>query len=471
MSLRLSVILLLGALCLSDGFRLRRGRNLRAARAPTDEDEEYTSQYDSDPAEDLEGESFDDVDYKPFENPDIIKKYDGLEAVAEVLFTIACKAKHKLDVKGAAKEKTKDNGWKMPQMIDYVKKVQSAQAADLKRSCGLLTAKSSKKCLSGCTARWAAAGAQSLPKKKENCINMCNIKHKNWEEECYGQVENLKQVYVVEQGQLTGASECIDQHCPYFPQVTMINNDDKEAKLSEQQSIVDAGCDKRCTEDGIKATCEKEFTLNVDFVMVELEEKCQGEAKPAMDGCMDDAKSSNSEDFDTCKSDGEGSCDSDAEDCMSNQKDDTASKEEGQKFCDERKKMCQEQVSKKCSAANEKALHKITKECKASYDSDMKKCLDKETKAKREEDVTKCVDETTPTCKDDCNDACQLEDLDKCQEDLASAGRGVTQSFCEDFWQWIYDSELVDPKSGDPIPKALAPTGGSEGPDLLADAE
>ena len=58
MSLRLSVILLLGALCLSDGFRLRRGRNLRAARAPTDEDEEYTSQYDSDPAEDLEGKSW-----------------------------------------------------------------------------------------------------------------------------------------------------------------------------------------------------------------------------------------------------------------------------------------------------------------------------------------------------------------------------------------------------------------------------
>jgi hypothetical protein len=42
------------------------------------------------------------------------------------------------------------------------------------------------------------------------------------------------------------------------------------------------------------------------------------------------------------------------------------------------------------------------------------------------------------------------------RSDLAKAGKGVTVGFCEDFWQWIYDSEEVDPASGDPIPRELA---------------
>jgi hypothetical protein len=469
-------ILFLLLACLSSGARLTNKRGHLRARAvredPPAEEEEYESMYgDDEPMDDVEGESFDDVDYKPFENPDIIKKYDGLEAVAEVLFTIACKAKHKLDVAGAATEKTKDEGWKQPQMMDYIKKIQKAQVGDLKQTCGKLTAKSSEKCLKSCTTRWASAGAQSLPKQKEGCINMCNIKHRNWEEECLGQVENLKQVYIVEQDQLSGAQKCVDQHCPKFPQVTMINNDDKEAAMSEKQSIVDAGCDKMCTEEGIEATCAKEFTLNVDFVMFEIEETCQGEAKPAMDTCMGDKQGDIDADFEDCKTKDGETCDSQAEECMADQADDTAAKEEAQKFCDERKTMCQEQVSKHCSEANEKALKVATKECKVAYDEEMKTCIADATEKKREEDVKACVDKTTPTCKDDCQDGCQLEDLDKCQEDLMDAGRGVTQSFCEDVWQWLYDSEQVDPKTGDVIPKALAVKKKSDAPDLLADAE
>ena len=64
-----------------------------------------------------------------------------------------------------------------------------------------------------------------------------------------------------------------------------------------------------------------------------------------------------------------------------------------------------------------------------------------------------------------------LEDLDKCVSDLAEAGRGVTQNFCEDFWQWLYDSEQVDPATGDVIPKSLAVKKRADGADLLSDAE
>merc|ERR1719265_642540 len=352
-------------------------------------------------------------------------------------------------------------------MVEYVKKIQASNMADLKQSCGKLSSSSSHKCLTGCTARWAAKGAQSDPVKKQNCIDMCNMKHTNWEQECLEQVDNLKNVYTVELGQLEGANKCVDQHCPKFPQVTMIHNDDAQAKLDEQQSVVDAGCDKACTDEGIEATCVKDFTLNIDFKLFEIEDKCKGSEEPKFDSCVKDNTGDIDGDADTCKSDGEGECDSQASDCMSEQSDDTASKEEGQKFCDEREKMCKEQVSAKCTKEHKAALDAASKECKKTMDADMKTCIDEETAKRKEEDVQKCVDETTPTCQDDCQGACQLEDLQKCQDDLNEAGSGVTEGFCKQFWQWLYDSEQVNAATGDVLPKALAVKTRAGGDDLM----
>merc|ERR1719265_2236052 len=117
----------------------------------------------------------------------------------------------------------------------------------------------------------------------------------------------------------------------------MIHNDDAQAKLDEQQSVVDAGCDKKCTDEGIEATCVKDFTLNIDFKLFEIEDSCKGTEQPKFDSCVSDNTGDIDGDADTCKSDGEGECDTQADDCMADQGADTMSEEEGQKFCDERK--------------------------------------------------------------------------------------------------------------------------------------
>merc|ERR1719198_2751906 len=165
----------------------------------------------------------------------------------------------------------------------------------------------------------------------------------------------------------------------------MINNDDAAAKLEEQQSVVDAGCDKKCTDEGIEATCVKDFTLNIDFKLFEIEDKCKGSEEPKFDSCVSDNTGTIDGDADTCKSDGESECDSQASDCMSEQQDDTAAKEDGQKFCDEREKMCKEQVSEKCTKDHEASLHAAEKECKKTMDADMKTCIDEKTAERKEE--------------------------------------------------------------------------------------
>jgi len=152
---------------------------------------------------------------------------------------------------------------------------------------------------------------------------------------------------------------------------------------------------------------------------------------------------------------------------MSEQSDDTMSAEEGQKFCDERKEMCKEQVQGKCSKQHEAELKEASKGCKSDYDSAMKECIDDATEKRKEEDVQKCIDETEPTCQDDCQEACNLEDLQSCQDDLTALSSGVTEGFCEQFWQWIYDSEEVNPRTGDALPKALAVKSRADGADLM----
>merc|ERR1712048_757787 len=105
------------------------------------------------------------------------------------------------------------------------------------------------------------------------------------------------------------------------------------------KSEVDSQCEKACTEERVKVTCEHKFALEIDFVMAKIESACQ--AYSDVSKCFSKEKESLSSDADQCASDGKSDCDSSLDKCKSDGKVEDTHKN-AKEFCNERNKMCLE---------------------------------------------------------------------------------------------------------------------------------
>jgi len=215
-----------------------------------------------------------EMDHEMFKNPAIEKKYDDLATVNEVLFMIACRSKHTVDVEGLAKERVKKGGKELgmdsDEFMGEVKKIQKSNVADEKKSCGLVNGKHWKKCRAGCAASWSAgagkndvirnAQSESTRAGKDQCISLCEQKYKNFETECEDQAENLQNVYDANAVTMTAGSKCSDLHCPAFPNLVTTAEE-------EQQALLDEQCGKQCEKkeegaDKCKSECAAKCSLN-----------------------------------------------------------------------------------------------------------------------------------------------------------------------------------------------------------------
>lgn len=394
-------------------------------------------------------------DYAPLANPDTTSKYTEAESVEQVLFVMACKAKHKNDIDGSTRDAAKDGNFDEQGFQDYMKGLQKANIAEMKETCGHVNAKHAKECHAGCTAKWAqGASSFSLPAEKTKCVQACELKHKNWGEECLEQVANLENVYIQEQGNLANTKKCQELHCPLFPAVLM-------AKEPEDKEIKKKGCQDECTDKGIAAKCKKRWDLNLDFSMAGYQSECQGDAKSnTLEPCMADGTKEVDGEHDTCKSDGHAGCDDKHQACL----------DEGQKagadsmvgansesICGTRQDNCKELTNAKCMKKHKQALDKLQKTCKKNYNDKLHKCMEKKLKEGRKAFHEDCVKEVKPICEEECDGDCNIPDMRECQNDMLKKAFGVTNNYCTQLWDWLFSSEQYDPKTMDVIPKA---TGG-----------
>merc|ERR1719443_1306118 len=89
--------------------------------------------------------------------------------------------------------------------------------------------------------------------------------------------------------------------------------------------------------------------------------------------------------------------------------------------------------------------------------AETKRCLKNHLKEGQEKFMKKCETEVEPTCKTDCDKNCQIPDVRSCQKDILKKSFAVTEEYCSQLWDWLFDSEQLDPVTMDVIPKA---TGG-----------
>lgn len=155
--------------------------------------------------------------HEAYADPDITAKYDGWEQVLKILFTVGCRAKHQGDVEGEAKHSwnATEGHMDMDAYVDTMKGIQAENAADMKESCGHISAKGLPTCRLNCQDSW---GDQMVP--RDACDGKCEQKYRQFEAECYNKVESLKNVYNVELGKLNSYATCAELHCPDFPVTT-----------------------------------------------------------------------------------------------------------------------------------------------------------------------------------------------------------------------------------------------------------
>jgi len=393
-----------------------------------------------------------DWEHAAFQDPAVIEKYTGAEAVSETLFVIACKAKHKNDIDGATRDKAKTEKFTESEFAGYVKNLQDANLAQMKETCGHVNNKAQKKCMEHCTTNWAQGGSFSLAMEKNKCQEMCTIKHGNWEKECKDQIQMLTNVYIAEQGNLANTKKCQQIHCKDFP-ATMMAKDDEAADIKKE------GCKDQCTKDQIKARCGLRWGLQEDTERVKFQDECRKETKEGtLKPCQDDGFGAADDDKGKCTDDGMKKCDDETKKCLDEAK--AAGKDSmiganGDSICKVRKEACSSQVTAKCKAGHKKDLKKVSKDCLEEHKDEQVKCLKEKMKGREEEYKKKCEKDVKPTCKDDCADRCQVGDMRKCQTDMIAQAFVATNRYCTQLWRWIFDSEQYDLKTMDPIPKAV----------------
>lgn len=394
-----------------------------------------------------------DWDYAPGEDPAVVEKYTKAESVQSTLFVMACKAKHKNDIDGMARDAAKKDSFNEQQFQDYVKKLQDANIQDMKDRCGKINAKYAQGCMADCTARWAKGGSFSLQKEKKRCVDRCNKKHTDWEAECALKVDELANVFVQEQGNLANTKKCQQIHCKAFPAVLMMKDDEAEDAVKD-------GCKDMCTDGAIKARCVKRWGLNMDTMMSQWQDECNEDTKGAtLDPCVEKGTGDADGELTTCKDEGHGKCQEEADKCLSDAKaggEDTMVAAHADSICGVRKNVCDQQVDGGCTKDHKKALDKMQKECTKEHKEKSKECLDGKLKEGEDKFKTECFDEIEPKCKEDCEEDCKIPEMRTCQEDMIKKAFAITEEYCTKLWQWVFDSEQLDKKTMDPLPKAEA---------------
>merc|ERR1719181_1636921 len=226
-----------------------------------------------------------------------------------------------------------------------------------------------------CTDNWATGSSFSLPVKKSKCLEMCNIKHSNWEKECKDQVQMLTDVYIAEQGNLANTKKCQQIHCKDFP-ATMVAKDD-EAKEIEKE-----GCKDQCTKEQIEAKCQIRWGLQEDVERVKFQDECRKETK---EGTLE-----------PCKDDGMKKCDDAEKKCQDEAKaagEDSMIGANADSICGVRKQVCNDKLTAKCMAAHKKDLKKVAKDCLKEHKEEQKKCLKEKMSGKEDEYKKECFDE------------------------------------------------------------------------------
>lgn len=152
--------------------------------------------------------------HKRYENPEIAEKWDTMDDVFGIMFTIGCRSKHSKDVKGEAKHilEAKGEQWNWDLYLKEMDRIQKDNIGDFKQSCGQITAKGAPKCRGGC-----ADNHGDNFDARSACDAKCVKKFNSFEQECQGKAEMLGDVYNVERGKLNSYQSCAAQHCPDYP--------------------------------------------------------------------------------------------------------------------------------------------------------------------------------------------------------------------------------------------------------------
>jgi len=390
-------------------------------------------------------------DYPSFENPAVVTKFTDAEAVQETLFVMACSSKHKNDVDGMARDKAKAEAFNEKEFQAYVKKLQDGNIAEMKDRCGKINTKSSLQCRLGCTERWAnGTSSFSLTMEKNRCVDRCEKKHTNWETECDLKVDELANVFLTEQGNLANTKKCVEIHCKEFPEVLMMDESEGETRKEE-------GCGEFCTEKAIKGRCAKRWDLTVDTQLAGWQDECHDETKAGtLDPCMSDGTGTADGDQDTCKTEGADKCETAFTDCKAEGEaagPDSMVGANAESICGVRKNVCVTQVDAKCQKEHQSSLGDLEKKCMEDHKKESKACLKKKLDDGEKDFEDTCKADLEPTCKDDCKEDCQLADMNQCKDDMIKQSFGLTGEYCGQLWKWMFDSEYVDKKTGDAIPK------------------
>jgi len=392
-----------------------------------------------------------DWDYPPFQDPDVVAKYTDAESVQRTLFVIACEAKHKKDVDGKARDKAKADKLDEKGFKAYVKKLQDVNIADMKKRCGGINLASDKACKDDCTARWASGGTFALVSEKKRCVDRCSKKHTNWEAECEMKVDELSNVYQAESGNLANVKQCQAIHCKAFPEVLMMSGSEAVSRKRE-------GCAELCTDKAIEAKCAKRWGLNVDTELAGWQDECHTEIKEGtLDPCMTDGTSEHDGTHDTCKSDGETKCNDAFDTCKSDGEaagPDSMVGANAESICGVRKQVCEDQVTAKCMNDHKKNMDSTSKDCLEQHKTESKSCLSEKLEDGKTSYMETCESDLKPTCETDCKDDCKISEMNSCKEDMIKNSFGVAQEYCTKLWEWIFDSEHVDKRNMDQIPKA-----------------
>jgi len=360
--------------------------------------------------------------------------------VNKALFSIACRFKHKTDIRGLAESRMRAEGWEAEEFQDFISDVQKENVETMKESCGLISADSWKRCREGCSNRWhAKEGTNKFTAEKETCIGLCEKKHKDWKVDCEGQSENLKNLYTVHQTDALKGSSCQNLHCRRFPDI--LTGETKE----DMEKTRDENCGKECTPERITRKCKQKYLMEKDFKLMDFEDECHQEKKVDLETCQKELEGKVSTDHTQCESDLKATCGSQYDECV-------GKGDQGREaFCSSRQNLCEEQVTAECLGKHKKALEEGADTCVDTFDTDKKACVKERITKDETESLKKCEENDGPECDTTCKEKCNVDDLQSCLGELASTA-GATDAFCNNLWDWLYASEEVNPKTGDPAP-------------------
>merc|ERR1719502_331432 len=203
------------------------------------------------------------------------------------MFTMACSWKHGKDVSGLAAEKLKNgevdgaDGY-----AAHMKQTQAKNVKGLEKACGLIVADHKKQCRQGCASRW-----NSKVEERNGCDKKCVTVYTNFETSCMQKADNLEKVYEQKTSKAAGQKQCYEGHCKEFPMVWM------KAEEADMKKEVETQCKSRCTDENVKAGCQKEWALEVDFVASSVGADCA--EKSGVTACFEEKQSSVSSEYDS----------------------------------------------------------------------------------------------------------------------------------------------------------------------------